>query len=686
DEISEEINELKNGIIQAKYITNKIKELFDNKTEVMYEENDEKKFRPIEYKDIAILYRGIGQDAKALFDELKNNNIPCVISKQDNFMDELDVKLTIAMLRVIDNPYDNVAYVTTLYSDLYKFNPEELMLLKKRNKYKVSFYQMIEEEIKLIQNNTSDLEINLINKIKNVNETYNHLKTFSIKNSLENLVKEIYDIFNKEKYFLGFMNMKNKVDNMNLFLTYAKKYEASGSKNIYDFIKTIKQIEETKKKVELTTPMETGNAITIMTIHKSKGLEFPIVFMPSLEKLFKKEDLNGKTLIEKELGYITKYIDTKKAYLKTNLFFETVREKLNEELIAEEMRIFYVAMTRAKEKLYMIGSYVESKTKGNIYLDMIKNNKIKYRDITTAISPLDFFMPCIYQSNTLDTEKNMIVVDERDFVPKDMNEEIKISPMRILFNEIKDEESKNKSITYDHIDATIVKQKVSVTEIKKRKMAEINLNEIDDKEIDEEMILESIKPDEEIYKPKSDILKQITRGDRNKLTPAEKGTLMHKLAKIINDKDIDKEFNRLIENNIFKKEELDQIDKEKIIMYLNSNTFERIDKSNFVKREMPFMMKKKASEIYKDKNIQDDVIIQGIVDCIFEEDNEIVILDYKTDKVFKEGITKEERINEIKNNYKVQLDLYEEAVSKIYNKPIKEKILYLFDSGDTVKY
>ncbi len=292
--------------------------------------------------------------------------------------------------------------------------------------------------------------------------------------------------------------MKNKVDNMNLFLTYAKKYEASGSKNIYDFIKTIKQIEETKKKVELTTPMETGNAITIMTIHKSKGLEFPIVFMPSLEKLFKKEDLNGKTLIEKELGYITKYIDTKKAYLKTNLFFETVREKLNEELIAEEMRIFYVAMTRAKEKLYMIGSYVESKTKGNIYLDMIKNNKIKYRDITIAISPLDFFMPCIYQSNTLDTEKNMIVVDERDFVPKDMNEEIKLSPMRILFNEIKDEESKNKSITYDHIDATIVKQKVSVTEIKKRKMAEINLNEIDDKETDEEMILESIKPDEEI--------------------------------------------------------------------------------------------------------------------------------------------------------------------------------------------
>lgn len=718
DETKQLIEETKDNKLQALFIADEIEKLMTS-YKVMEETKEGKTLRKLEYKDIAILFRGLQDNSKEVYKELKRRNIPVVITKQDNFMDELDVKETISILKTIDNPYDNISFVETMYSDLYKFTPNELMTLKNRNKYLVSFYQMIEDEYKVIKGIKEKLidKENLvlsnitISKIKNVYETYNHLKDYYKKHTLEELIKEIYDIFNKEKYFLSFMNMKQKVDNMNLFLTYAKNFEKNGSRNIYDFIKQINDIEKTKKKIDMKMPVESSNAVTIMTIHKSKGLEYPVVFMPSLEKKMNKDDVKVKVLIEKELGYAAKYINHEKAYQRTNLFYEVAKEKIEEELIAEEMRIYYVAMTRAKEKLYLIGSYNEEKL-DKYNNQMGDNDLVRYSTLVSANTPLDLMLPCIYSKEKESYEKLFEVRNETvDITTYDLKEKEELT-MKSLWEEIMDNKNKNKNnddndnvikdYNYTYADVSKIKQKVSVTEVKKRMIElleeeEANnlvlINDIydsDDNDNDENILEEkNIDDEKEIkksYKAKSDILKKLTRKNRNELTGAEKGTIMHKLAKIISDTDVDKEFNRLIESNIFKKEELDQIDKEKIIMYLNSDTYNEVASSNFVKREMPFMMKKKAKEIYKDVTSDDEVIIQGIIDLLYEDkDGNLIILDYKTDKVNKKGITKEDRIKELVKHYKMQLDLYEEAVKLIYNRDIKEKVLYLFDSGDRVK-
>lgn len=683
DDSDNELNEMldpSNAIYQAKVIVNKIKELMENNTQ-KYDVKDKEDFVPLKYSDIAILFRGLGMPAQILFDELKRNGIPAVITKQDNFLDEIDVKIAISMLKVIDNPYDDISFVTTMYSDYYRFTPEELMTLKQRNTFITSFYQICQSEYEKLNDKDNSLNSITKEKVKAVIETYNFLKEFSLNNTLYDLIKKIYEIFNQEKYFLKYMNMKNKIDNMNMLLKFASKFEETGSKNIYDFIVMLNKIEKNKKELDMKQPIESSNAVTIMTIHKSKGLEYSVVFMSQLEKNFNKKDIMVKTLIDKQLGFASKYINLEKSYQKTNLLFETIKKKIMTDSIAEEMRIFYVAMTRAKEKLYLVASYSEPKTGGNRFKRIIHNGVIDYSRLTQSTSFLDFVMPCLEE---LDAPKYIDVknIDTNFELTDDSKKE---SLMKELFDEVKDIKSDMKDDDYKYKESINIKKKVSVTELKKKYLEEIEDSLIIDNDNEEEK--ESIKAGDkkEIKHYESEVVRKLMRDDPNKLSGAEKGTIMHKLAKIIFNEDIDKEFERLISENIFTENELSQIDKSKLAMYINSTTYKRIDNSNFVKREMPFMLKKKACEIYPNVSEDDYVIIQGIIDCLFEEDDKIVILDYKTDKVIKDGISKEDRIEEIKKSYKKQLDLYEEAVKLIYGKEIKEKILYLFDSGDEVK-
>ena len=285
---------------------------------------------------------------------------------------------------------------------------------------------------------------------------------------------------------------------------------------------------------------------------------------------------------------------------------------------------------------------------------------------------IDFYMPQILE----DKEEKYFNIENISNVDFDIeaNDELE-SDIKQIFEEAKIEEINNQNFVYPFESIKDIKEKVSVTEIKKIRMQE------DEIEIDENIF--------NIYDNKvsaSEILKKFLRKDKTKLTGAEKGTIMHKLVKVITDENVEEKFKTLIEDGMFKEEDLKQIDVDKIKRYVISELYNRIENSNMVKREMPFMMKKYAKDVFKNQNItsEDEVIVQGIIDCLFEEDGKIVILDYKTDRVYKDDISKEDRINEIVKNYKVQLDLYEEAVKEIFNMEVKEKILYLFDSGDVV--
>ena len=480
--------------------------------------------------------------------------------------------------------------------------------------------------------------------------------------------------------------------NLKMLFQKAKQYESSNFKGLYNFINFIDRLKLSSGDLGSAKLIgENDNVIRIMSIHKSKGLEFPVVFLSSTGKQFNLMDLNDSVLLHQEMGIGVKYIDYDKQIQYDTLSKASLRSKMLIETLSEEMRILYVALTRAKEKLIITG------IKNDYQKDFLKMSEQVERYIkkdgkinTILIKKYKKYLDWILLVYEYEKEKNKNCMLLNLYKKKDiLNRCKKIQKEKVNVieelnkKEITKEEFKTLekilNYTYPNKLATTIPTKTSVTKLKQveQEKLDIGIEELIGKQRNLEDKIEDI-----IEFPKPQFLKL---EEKNKLTGAQNGTLIHLCMQNLDEKvdynliKVKELINSLVEKQIITKIEADNINPFKILEFTKSEIWRELKTAKLIEREKPFYLNIPANTIYNEE-IEETILVQGVIDLYYvNKNNELILVDYKTDYIEKN------KKYELVNKYKKQLELYQEALEQSFNKKVSKKYIYSTCLGQAIE-
>ena len=480
--------------------------------------------------------------------------------------------------------------------------------------------------------------------------------------------------------------------NLKMLFQKAKQYESSNFKGLYNFINFIDRLKLSSGDLGSAKLIgENDNVIRIMSIHKSKGLEFPVVFLSSTGKQFNLMDLNDSVLLHQEMGIGVKYIDYDKQIQYDTLSKASLRSKMVIETLSEEMRILYVALTRAKEKLIITG------IKNDYQKDFLKMSEQVERYIkkdgkinTILIKKYKKYLDWILLVYEYEKEKNKNCMLLNLYKKKDiLNRCKKIQKEKVNVieelnkKEITKEEFKTLekilNYTYPNKLATTIPTKTSVTKLKQveQEKLDIGIEELIGKQRNLEDKIEDV-----IEFPKPQFLKL---EEKNKLTGAQKGTLIHLCMQKLDEKvdynliKVKELINSLVEKQIITKIEADNINPFKILEFTKSEIWRELKTAKLIEREKPFYLNIPANTIYNEE-IEETILVQGVIDLYYvNKNNELILVDYKTDYIEKD------KKYELVNKYKKQLELYQEALEQSFNKKVSKKYIYSTCLGQAIE-
>lgn len=694
EEVEDVIEEEVEGVnLEGRIIAKRIKELMSSKDGKVFNvlDKDTGEYRPIKYKDIVILLRATKNWSESLLEELGEEGIPVYADTGTGYFESIEIRTIMSLLKVIDNPMQDIPMIALLKSPIMGFSAEELSDVRLVNKEKY-FY----ENIQYISQNDIYSE-DLRNKCNYLLECIDRWRQKSLYMAIDEFIWYLY----MDTAYYGFVGaMTNGVlrqANLKILFQRAKQFEQTSFKGLFNFINFINKLTKSSGDMGSAKILgENEDVVRIMSIHKSKGLEFPVVFLCGAGKNFNLMDLNKNILYHDELGLGPDFVDLEKRFSIGTLAKESIKKKMRFETLSEEMRILYVACTRAKEKLIITGSvsnieksigkwinsaYLDMETilpsevlKGKSYLDWIGMALCKHNDGKV----LRDFVQISNEISKDDISKWKINLWHKSDLSKleeieDTDEEEEYQSI-IISNSICDN-SKNKDIEND-IDkilgyeyplkkSTVLKSNISVSDLK-RKNEEVNFE---------------IK---EIYKVKDVITPKFLQQEKG-LSPSERGTAVHfimkkiDLGRISNINEIRNQIKELFDNEFLLEEEVKAINPSKIFNFFRSELGQMMissyNRGEKIYREIPFYTEISSLEIdneldekYRDEKVR----LQGIIDCFFESNGDLILLDYKTDYI-RNG--EEEKLIE---KYKKQLEYYSNAIFKMTGKMVKHKYLYSF--------
>ena len=655
EDIEEQKERLEDIELEAKFVAKRIKELIDSKFQVYDVKKQEK--RDIKYKDIVVLLRSTKEPAPIFEKEILNLEMPVFSDSSSEYLESIEIQTIMSLLKIIDNPLQEIPLIAVMRSNIGGFTDNELVQIRLSDKYD-GFYNTLLKSKK-------DVDKNLRNKI---DKFLNNLEMWRKEQEYLSLDELIWKIYNDTGYYdyVGLMtNGTLRQANLKMLFERAKQYESISFKGLFNFISYIEKIKTSSKDMDSAKIIgENEDVIRIMSIHKSKGLEFPVVFISGTGKQFNMQDLNNKILLHPEIGIGVKYIDYNKQIEYDTLSKQAMKERIKIETISEEMRILYVALTRAKEKLIITG-YSKPEKEDELNDIISKYGETSYLVLKKYISYLDWIR-LVYISNKEKMskladiniyEKSQILKSKSDKKESSINStDIKQKLEKELDEKEYKEIAKNIKYKYKNQEATVIPNKTSVTEIKKLKS----------KNKDNELVTI------EIPKPKF-----LQRDESEKITNAEKGTLIHlcmqKLNIIQREYTVDdiKEFvQKLQKDNIISEKEYEAINIMKIYNFTKSNIWKELKQAKVVEREKPFYINIPAKDVYG-KDLDEQLLVQGIIDLYYidKEDN-LILVDYKTDYVEN----RDEQI--LINKYKMQLELYKKALESAMNKKVSRVYIY----------
>ena len=658
----------------------------------------------IQYKDMVILLRSPKKVAKEMVDIFSEEGIPSFAVSSDGYYSQVEVETILAMLSVIDNPKQDIPLAAVLHSPMFHFTDEELCSLKlaygsltealcmsaeaisdgnfcSKNQCSgnacsetISGENLCSEKENALQVQ-SPLGRDLWKKWKDFCTKLERYRRLSRNLRVHELLTLLYEETSYYLYASALPMGEKRRANLDQLIEDALQFEKGSFSGLFNFIRYIEKARQKEyDEGEANIYSENDDLLRIMSIHQSKGLQFKVVFLSSLQKNFNKQDLRESILLDEELGMASYYLDQETRIKYPSLQLSAIKEKMEEENQAEELRLLYVAMTRAEEKLIMTGvvknlaSYMEKHP---------VNEDIKIEDIRGAKSYLDLIMLAFSRSFTQSLENPLVKL--RTFTREALSEKKedeegeKFSVRDALYSYLaeshektgeEEEWDKDFSYRYDHEESTHLYPKYAVSLLKKQAIEAVK--EQGDKEGETGGESEGLSEAEKSGKNRQVYERNTEK--REKGLGAKIGDSFHHALALF---DYTKGLEQL--PAILGEEELSLLNKEQFQTFLSSSLGECFKKAFQEKRlfrEMHFMRALPFRALFPDRKEEDEVLLQGIVDAFIVEDDGIILVDYKTDRV-REG-------EELRERYRKQIMLYSDALEAILGKRVKRRVLYSF--------
>ncbi len=665
------IEELQNFEVEALCVAKKIKEIVGN---FKVYDTTSKEFREAQYKDIVILLRGIKDKGVILENTLKDYDIPAFSDASTSLFESDEIRLILAFLRVIDNPLQDVYMISVMYSIVGKFTLSELAMIRNL-RTKQNIYYNIKDKIAEFsekQNSGNELELNekiLFNKLKKfdslLTEYIEYSKVYKVSQILSKLYKDT-NIY----YAFGLTNNASiKKANLDLLLEYAINLEQDMLSSIGSYISYIDNVLSNAKDSSSSAKVigENEDVVRIMTIHKSKGLEFPIVILCDTSKEYNMQDASQSITLHHNLGVGINIVNENYGITYSSSIKQAIKTATISESKSEELRMLYVALTRAKEKLIIFATVNNFDKFDDSTFVMYKDGAIEKSLISRNNNYFSNIYMClkdysdkenIFDVNILNPSEIISTLDDSQ------TENININKKILELKDCKDyslknvEENISKFRTkfdykYKYFDDVIANTRVSVSELKAKSMEEIQ---------DEEFV----KDIELIHKFN---IPDCVNTENVRYSAVRKGTLVHfvlehlDLKNLITKNDVKSYIDSLVTDGVLSIEDRKYISVNSIFNFLNSNIGRQLKDARDIYREEEFIL--------SDKNISNSVI-QGVIDLYYiNSSDEVVLVDFKTDKLSDE--------TEFITRYKKQLDIYKEAIEKLTKKSVKNVYIYSFN-------
>lgn len=695
--------------LEALAIAARIKQL---KGSLQVMEKSTGELRPVRYSDMVILLRttsGWDEEFKKI---LEQQGIPVYITSKTGYFGALEVQELLQFLRVLDNPRQDIPLFGVMQSVFGGFTQEEIAQIRSggegHSRKRMTLYEAlkevaqsgrtVEEGEEISAGESAGEEAELSQKADTFLQRIGHYRDLTPFTSIRDLLQRILDDYDYLNYVTALPAGSKRRANVEMLLTKASAFEKTSYFGLFHFIRYMEQLEKYDVDYgEADTLDENADVVRIMSIHKSKGLEFPVVFVSGLSKRFNMQDANQSLIVDMDLGVAVDYVDSVRRIKNKTLRRTVLSAKMKEDNLAEELRVLYVALTRAREKLILTSVLEKAKEKWELS-QMTGQEKLTYLDFCEAGSYMDFLLPILPKTGiavkTLRTE---------DLAAEELGEQLRMGDRREQLRLIAcgetpltgdPEENERKlmhlrerfAYQYPHPGLQKLYTKTTVSELKIAAMAE-----------KDEAAFHTFEEKEVVpYIPGF-------RREQEKVSGAVRGNAFHRVMELLDFMYV------FVESGLFEKcpgdyetyrkrldaerlknrlEEFLQretislrlteeyakaVSLPKILNFLEQELAYRMwraQEQGLLYREQPFVLGIDAKRLDPDLPEGEKVLIQGIIDVFFIEDGEIVLLDYKTDVI--------DSLEALWNRYNVQIQYYEEALTKLMQMPVKERILYSF--------
>ena len=672
----EELAEYTSREIEAKMIASRARELTDPVHGQWIWDKEKECYRPAEYGDMVILLRSISGWTESFINVLTQEGIPAYAETGSGYFDTVEVETVLSMLAVIDNPMQDIPLAAVLRSPIGGVTDEELawmMAEEKRSTRKGQdrgIYQAFCRRLGEIEDVVGAEKKQLLEKLQHFNQLLQNLRFASSYLPIHELLFLVYEKTGYYDYAASMPAGETRKANLDMLVEKASAYEKTSYKGLFQFIRYIHKLK--KYEMDFGEAQESGkqeNRIRIMSIHKSKGLEFPIVFLAGMGKKFNKQDVRGRLLIDMDLGIGTDHLDLEQRTQNSTLKKNVMKRKMDLDNLGEELRVLYVAMTRAKEKLIMTGTDRSLAKKLGKWKSLEQRGQIPYTVLTTAGSYLDWvLMTAPEDSELFDVKEIAVEAMVGETVARKLQKHISRETLLSLpLDQVYDEElaaelEHHLTYEYGHLADVGLHTKATVSELKRAGQPVEEFSE-EEQPVD---LFAQWKSTGQQEQPEKQVMERAAR----------RGTAYHRVLELLDFttavslKDVQNQIQEMVTSGKISEENARMVRPGEIWKFVQTKTGKRMTRAQSKRqchREQQFVMGVPAREMHMGDS-DELVLIQGIIDVWLEEEDGIVLIDYKTDHVSDGEI--------LVKRYKVQLDYYQRALEQMTGKRVKERIIY----------
>lgn len=669
-----------NKQLEVRVIAKRIKELLRT---AKVTDKASGQLRPAEYRDIVILMRSVKGWADVVSSILAEEGIPAYIGSTEGYFGTYEISVLLDYLQLLDNQRQDLPLAAVLASPFVGLNPQQLAEI--RLAAKEGFFYKAAEGLaqRTGEEEEKEEKDSLAYKLRAFYLQLTHFREMVPYTAIHELLQKIIEETGFSLYVAAMPGGERRIANVEMLVEKAAAFEGTSYKGLFNFIRYIEQLQKYDVDYgEANIADEQENTVRIMSIHKSKGLEFPIVFVAGMGKKFNTTDITGSVIIHPEWGVGLDAVDLQRRTKIPTFLKKTIQQEIKLENLGEELRVLYVALTRAKEKLILVGCPSQKQLKEVSEDGMLCQKAVRRADgevlpfytLIGANSYLHWVVPALMGEDApvhcriigrTEIEEEEEIEQRSELLARDVLEHWATGT--VYDAKLREHLEVQSQYHYPYAEEQKLKLKFTVSELKKRAYLQEESGGTIYEEPEVVPLIPQFLQEEEV------------------LTGASRGSAYHKLLELLNyelsydENSLTAMMEELQKERKLSDEMVQCIRKADILRFLNSDSGRRMQaaaKRKQLSKEQPFVLGIDAKEIYPDIKGDERILVQGIIDVYFEEDGELVVLDYKTDNVHS--------AKELRDRYHAQLDYYAQALEQLLQKKVKEKIIYSFTLGEEI--